>query len=500
MELAENTPDFELLRTFAETGSEEAFTALVHRHVGLVYSAALRQLRDSHLAEDVTQAVFVLLARKAASIREGTILAGWLYRAAQFTANDVLKSEARRRKREESSAEPAPAHASAGLDSSPPSLDHALEQLSEMDRNAILLRYFEERSLREVGQALGISEDAARKRVDRAVEKLREFLPERNAALAPGMLGAGAPAILPAGLGLRAATAALAGTTGLNGSVLELVRGALQAMLLRKVKQIVGAFAGAALLLLLAAELSRPALPKIAAREVFERHLAQSNPESLRSDMLSERAGTSCMSCHRPESRLDTSSLVQEIVLEGDWSETLSSETGKFRLRFGGAARVLEEITVEQFGKRERGWNGSAGWESIQQEGARALTPNEKKRFQMETSILLWPGQAPGAEWSEPKEFQGNGTYAVPSPEGTRFFDAQTGLLTATTWTLGAPGTNIVEDYKRTGGLFAPRRFSRIRPNSREVFVVRSIRVSKASADIFDPPGERKRWWVRPEP
>src|SRR5215216_2518001 len=92
--------DLQLLRAYAEQRSEPAFTQLVNRHIDFVYSTALRIVSDSQLAQDISQLVFIKLARKAAAFRGGTILAGWLYRTTQFTADTVLRGEWRRRKRE----------------------------------------------------------------------------------------------------------------------------------------------------------------------------------------------------------------------------------------------------------------------------------------------------------------------------------------------------------------------------------------------------------------
>jgi RNA polymerase sigma factor (sigma-70 family) len=176
------TDDRQLLDRYAAENSDEAFRLLVQRHMGLVYSAALRQVRDPQLAQDVTQIVFANLARKARSIPAETVLAGWLHRDTRFTALDLLRAETRRAKREQQ------AVAMNALDSVTPQdwepirplLDEALDELGPADRDALLLRYFEQRDFAGVGEALGASADAARKRVDRALDRLREFLARRG--------------------------------------------------------------------------------------------------------------------------------------------------------------------------------------------------------------------------------------------------------------------------------------------------------------------------------
>lgn len=190
--------DAQLLREFAASGAEEAFAELVRRHAGLVRAAALRQTNDAHLADEVTQAVFLLLARKAGSLSPKVFLLGWLMQAARFAANDLLRAERRRRQRENAAFQmntiaPDTNDESGRLwERVAPVLDDSLARLREADRSALLLRFFRNCSLAEVGTALGIAEEAARKRVGRALEKLREELQRRgvvaSATSLPGLL------------------------------------------------------------------------------------------------------------------------------------------------------------------------------------------------------------------------------------------------------------------------------------------------------------------------
>jgi RNA polymerase sigma factor (sigma-70 family) len=165
----------------------------VERYTRLVYSTALRQVDDAHAAQDITQLVFTHLAQKAGALSRRVVIGGWLYRDAVFTASKYRRSMQRRRVREEEAArmtDQSVEDAASTWNQVAPFVDEALERLGENDRNAIVLRFFEGQPLRSVGDALGISEDAARMRVDRAVEKLRRFLVGRGVAVSAAGLAA----------------------------------------------------------------------------------------------------------------------------------------------------------------------------------------------------------------------------------------------------------------------------------------------------------------------
>ncbi len=202
------TTDLDLLREYAQQGSEKAFTLLVTRHLDLVYSTALRQVRSSQLAEEIAQSVFTDLARNVRQLRHDTVLAAWLYQVTRRTALNVSRAEGRRQAREQIAVELADMNAtSSDWTQIEPWLDEAMETLDEPDRAAILLRYFENKSLRDVGETLGVGEDAAQKRVSRAVERLREFFSKRNVTV--GASGLAVPistnAVQAAPVGLAAA-------------------------------------------------------------------------------------------------------------------------------------------------------------------------------------------------------------------------------------------------------------------------------------------------------
>ena len=217
------TTDLDLLGQYAQQASEAAFAELVQRHVNLVYSAALRQVRSPQLAEEVAQSVFTDLARNAARLNNATggkpVLTAWLYQVTRRTAIDAVRKESRRQLREQIAAEMTNMNSnSSDWTQIEPLLDEAMDALDETDRTAILLRYFENKNLREVGASLGTSDDTAQKRVSRAVERLREYFSKRNVTIgASGLavaISANAVQAAPAGLAVTISTAAmLTGTT-----------------------------------------------------------------------------------------------------------------------------------------------------------------------------------------------------------------------------------------------------------------------------------------------
>ena len=214
-----NLTDQQLLREYTERRSEVAFAEFVRRHVDLVYSAALRMVRDAHLAEDVTQSVFVALAQNARQVTDHPVLSGWLHRTTRNLAANAVRSDVRRRAREQEAAAMnhlLSAETEPGWDKIAPHLDDALDELNEADRDAVLLRYFERKPTREIADILGTSEDAAQKRVSRAVERLREFFAKRGVAVGAGGLVVAicGNAVQAAPVGLAAAISGVAVVAG----------------------------------------------------------------------------------------------------------------------------------------------------------------------------------------------------------------------------------------------------------------------------------------------
>ena len=238
--------DQQLLCEYAARRSDAAFAELVRRHVDLVYSAALRMVCDAHLAEDVTQGAFVALAQNARRLAGHPVLSGWLHRTAQNLAANAVRSEVRRRAREQEAvamnhllaAEP-----EASWEAIAPRLDDALGKLNETERDAVLLRYFERKTARDMAEILGISEDAAQKRVNRAIERLRELFLKQHTPVGANslavLMSAHAVQSAPAALMKTALAAALA--KGATAGVSSLIKGALTIMTWKTKASIVAA-------------------------------------------------------------------------------------------------------------------------------------------------------------------------------------------------------------------------------------------------------------------
>jgi RNA polymerase sigma factor (sigma-70 family) len=234
--------DQQLLGEFARTHSEAAFAGLVARHINLVYSTALRFTANSHAAEEISQAVFIILARKAPGLRRGTVLSGWLYQTARLTSANFVKHEVRRQRREQEAymqstldAPDSPAWEEIG-----PLLDEAMGGLGETDRNAVVLRFFENKTAREVAAELKMTEAAAHKRTHRALEKLRKFFTKRGVAsttaVIAGVVSANSVHAAPVGLAQTISTAAAAKGTIASASTLTVVKGTLKLMAWSKTK------------------------------------------------------------------------------------------------------------------------------------------------------------------------------------------------------------------------------------------------------------------------
>ena len=233
----------DLLRDYCRSGSEEAFAAVVQKHVNLVYSVALRHVGVAAQAEEITQAVFVILARKAAALRSGTILEAWLYETTRLTSLSFRRSERRRQLREQEAymlstlQEPGP---EVFWNQLAPLLDEELSRLGKQDRDALILRFFKDKSIREVAVALKVTEAAAQRRVLRAVEKLRGLFARRgviiSAAALMGAISAKSVQAAPAALAKTAAAVAVGKCAAAGGPASTLITETLKIMAWTKAK------------------------------------------------------------------------------------------------------------------------------------------------------------------------------------------------------------------------------------------------------------------------
>jgi uncharacterized protein (TIGR03435 family) len=265
--------DNALLREYAERGSEEAFSTLVTRHIDKVYSVAMRHTGNPAEAEEITQAVFVIFAKKSRGLGKGVLLSGWFYQTARLTSVTFIRSEVRRARRQQEAfmqnvVNESDAEVWAQI---APLLDAAMAHLNEIDRHAVVLRFFDRKSMKEVGDAMGATEDAAKKRVTRALEKLRKYFSRHGVtsttAIIGGAISANSVLMAPAPLAKSVAAVAIVKSAMVNSSTLTLIKGALKAMAWTKAKTAVIAGIG----ILLAAG---------TATVVVERAVAKSNASS----------------------------------------------------------------------------------------------------------------------------------------------------------------------------------------------------------------------------
>src|SRR3954466_6729750 len=241
--------DMELLRKFVDSGSEAAFEMLLQRHLSLVYSAALRKVNNPDLARDVTQTVFILFARKASSLHPATVISGWLYRTTIFAASEALRREYRRRKHEGGAEHMETKQEEDAWEQIASRLEDVMGRLGETDRNAIVLRFFENKHLKEVASVLGITERAAQKRVERAVEKLRVLLTKKQVFVPSILLTTilASHAVQPAPIAITGLGSTALGTVLPTSSNAALLKGTAQLMAWAKLKTTV--FVSVALLL-----------------------------------------------------------------------------------------------------------------------------------------------------------------------------------------------------------------------------------------------------------
>lgn len=245
--------DMELVQRFAEDRSEEAFGTLVSRHLDLVYSVALRQARDAHLAAEIAQTVFVILARKAGSLSAQTVLPGWLCQTARYASLQALAARRRQHLREQAALMEA---SSEDMDSAQawlqiaPLLETGMAQLSRKEHDALIVRFFQGKSFKETAGALGTTEAGAKMRVNRALEKLRKFFAKRglsiSAAAIAGTVAAHSVQAAPAALAATVAVSVATGTAG-TASTFTLIETTLKYMAWTKMKT--AAVAGAVALL-----------------------------------------------------------------------------------------------------------------------------------------------------------------------------------------------------------------------------------------------------------
>jgi len=279
--MVESMNDAELLREFVKHHSDAAFAGLVENHVNLVYSAALRMVRDAALAEDVTQSVFIQLARKAPTIREGNALPGWLYRVTHCQAANAVRSEQTRRRLETEATMQTQPEDNTSWKHIESDLDEAMTSLNAEEQNLVVMRFFQNQNWRDISAAVALSEDTVQRRVDRAVEKLRSFFAQRGVAVSCAVIGmalsANAVQAAPAGFVSGVTAAALAKGVGANSS--GLLSG-FKALLTKKAAILLGTTAAVGVSVAVVTTSSKPATTAAGLNDGLVLHYTFDNDEA----------------------------------------------------------------------------------------------------------------------------------------------------------------------------------------------------------------------------
>jgi RNA polymerase sigma factor (sigma-70 family) len=310
--------DWQLLRKFTQDNSQAAFAELSQRYTNLVYRVCQRELGDTSLAEDAAQAVFLLLARKAPSLhpsRQEATLSSWLFQAALLTAKNARRQEQRRAAKEQEAAQMPPPTASLEWIEIEPLLNDALEALPPGQRSLLIERFFYDRPLAEIGAGQGISEDAARMRVNRALDRLRRFFAARNVALSAAALAAVLPsAVYPAPVHAAEAIARLTlPTANDNTPAQTLAQGVLHTMNLKRLKLQLGAAALVAVFVLGTAGAVRVTAQMKARRVAAAEQENQAQALTVLNQMYATYAAMHSFSCH-VTSRDDSG-----VAIDGDY-------------------------------------------------------------------------------------------------------------------------------------------------------------------------------------
>ncbi len=303
--------DSDLLRQYATHGDQAAFAKVVRRQADLVYSVALRVTANPALAQDVTQTVFTLLARRAGSLAHYATLVGWLHTTTRHTAINAVRGEERRRAREQESAIMQTIASAPAVDWEQlrPILDEGVDNLREDDRKAVLLRFFQNLSHQEVGAALGLSEDTARKRTARALEKLRGYFARHGvtttSAILATAISANSVQAAPVGLAEKITPAVLIGaSTAGAGSLFLFALMSTKTKTMLALTVFVAIAATVALTLRLANESTPTALPASQHQQLPGRQRPPPCRPGCRAGFASDTLGYGCGRCNRDGRRL----------------------------------------------------------------------------------------------------------------------------------------------------------------------------------------------------